>query len=150
MIRNLVPMGHFDHMENEFAKMEKLMNSVFSGNTFWSSEHSSFPKINIVEYKDKFVIEAGLAGYSKDEVKLSLEQRGLRISGKHQEGKEVKNDDAKYHLKELSSRAFEKVVILPESIDKAKITSKLKDGILSISLPLKDEVKKESKVIEIE
>lgn len=142
-------MGHFDHMETEFAKMEKLMNSVFSGNTFWSSEHSSFPKINIVEYKDKFVIEAGLAGFSKEDIKLELEGRGLRISGKHQESKEVK-EDAKYHLKELSSRAFEKVVVLPDTIDKSKITSKLKDGILLIALPLKVEAKKEVKGIEIE
>lgn len=151
MIRNLTPFGSFGRMGDEFAKMEKEINNVFSNaNTIWSSDYSSFPKVNIAEDKEKFVIEAGLAGYSKDDIEVSLENRGLRIKGKQKESSEVKDDKTRYHIKELCSRAFEKLVIIPESVDKEKIKSRLKDGVLVIELPKKEAFKQANKVIEIE
>jgi len=139
MIRSLIPFGSFDRMENEFAKMERLINDVFSnGSTFWSSDYSNFPRINIVEDANRFIIEAGLAGYNKEDVKITLTSRGLKISGKQKESSEIKSDNAKYHLKEMTSRAFEKLIIIPETVEKKLIKSKLKDGILIIELPKKD------------
>lgn len=129
----LVPAGSLmERFQNELASMESIFNSVFSnyGNE-WEFNKSNFPKSDIIEAEDKFIIEMGISGFKKSDVKIELDGQKLKISGQKKE----RQENLKYHLKELSNRNFQKVVILPASVEKDKIEAKFEDGILTIELP---------------
>jgi len=135
MIRDLVPFNNgslFNEFQNEFAKMEKLMNNIFSDSgSFLGVGKATFPKYNLIETDNDYVIEVAAAGLGKEDLEVRVDDNKLVIRGK----KKSKYDNAKYHIRELASRSFEKRINLPSIIDKDKIKAKFEEGILEINLP---------------
>lgn len=151
MLRNLVPMeSNFGLVpQTILSEMESILDNVFSDNTaFFNSNRCSFPKSNLIEVDDKYIIEMAVAGLNKSDLSISLEDSKLTIEG----AKKSKYDNAKYHIKELSSRSFKKTITLPSTVDKDKITSRFTDGVLEVFIPKKDEkeIQDSIKKIEIE
>ena len=139
--------GCFNQLpQSILSEIENVIDNVFSDNTafFTTTKNSSYPKANLIELKDKYIIELAVAGLTKADIDIEVNEDNLIISG----AKAPKYEDAKYHIKELSSRSFKKVISLPAIVDKDKITAKFEDGILEIAIPkktdkeLKDKVKK--------
>ena len=64
----------------------------------------------------------------------------LTISSEKEESKEDK--DKKFTRREYSYSSFRRSFTLPDEINKEKIDAKYEDGVLKISLPRKEEVKK--------
>ena len=100
--------------------------------------HKAYPKINVLRRGDNLVIEAGLPGISKKDVKVHFESNMLWISGKMEQANNTQEDD--YFYKELSAASFSRGIQLPadvtqEHFDKAK--AKLDNGILRIEIPYK-------------
>ena len=148
VINNLVPFGGFDNLQNEMTRLEKVVNDVFSDdNVFWGTVGGNYPKVDIIETDDGFVIRVAVAGLKKSDIGIQITAKAIKVKG---EKKDEKNASEKYHVRELSSRAFEKIFLIPNSIDRKKISSKLEDGILTITLPKKEEAKEQEKVIDLE
>lgn len=139
MLRSLVPLGcgYNTVPQTILSEVESILDSVFSDNTaFFTNSVSSYPKSNLIELEDKYVIEMAVAGLSKSDLSIKLDDDNkLTIEGE----KKPKYDNAKYHIKELSSRSFKKVITLPSTVDNKKISSKFSDGILEIIIPKKTE-----------
>lgn len=149
MIRDLVPFGKgFNSVQNEFAKMESMLNDVFSDDLFWSPMKSTFPKVDITESDEDFKVAMATAGFKKKDLQIKITDKAVMIKGEKNDEKE----NIKYHQKELCSRKFEKMLMIPNSVDRDKIKAKYEDGVLEITLPKKekDESKGEVRAIEIE
>lgn len=78
------------------------------------------------------------------------EQQPDNLHGKKEEKKEEKKDK-KYLRREFSYSKFQQTILLPENVEKDKISAKVEHGILSIEIPkMKEEEKqKTSKAIEV-
>lgn len=120
-------------LDNLFAD---LPGSYGSG-TYYSSNVQ--PKVNIKEGADDYVIELALPGYSKEDIKIQLEQEVLTVSSEIKTEEETK--DQHFSRKEFSLKTFKKVFNLPEDADAEKIIANCSDGILSIQVPKKEEAK---------
>jgi HSP20 family protein len=97
------------------------------------------PALDVYEQKDNYLVQVELPGVNKDDVKLSLEQGTLTITGERKG--DVKEETAEaYHVERFQGR-FQRTVNLPESIASDKVTAQYKDGVLTVTLPKREEAK---------
>lgn len=107
-----------------------------------------FGRMNVVDGKDKITVTLEMPGMEKKDINIELKDYVLTISGEKKDAQEVKEGD--YFLQERQFGTFNRSVSLPENIDVNKISSQLKNGVLTIVVP-KTEVKvQEVKKIPIE
>lgn len=107
----------------------------------------SYPKLDIVEYNDKVLIETEVPGLTKNDIKLCVKDEVLTISGGKRVSEKKSSDDGVYITRELKKSEFSRSVRLGDNIDKTKIDASFKDGILLITLPkIKEEEIKEEEI----
>lgn len=117
---------------------------------FVPSNFTNSPKVNVKETDKAYEIEIANPGFSKDETQIKIENNTLYVSmtseDKQGEGTE------KYHCKQWSKSSFQESWYLPENVIAEDITAKNNDGVLTITLPKKEEEpkKEESRTITIE
>lgn len=97
------------------------------------------PLVDITEDEKEYLIKAELPEIKKEEVKVSVENGVLSISGERKVEKEEKN--RKYHRVERAYGRFERGFTLPEGADGTKITAEFKDGVLKVHLPKAESAK---------
>lgn len=107
----------------------------------------SFPRVNILENDKFFTLEMQAPGYAKEDLKLNLEQDVLTISAEKEE-QELKENE-RYTRCEFGKHAFSRSFRLPELVDAEHITAEHVNGVLTVSIPKKAEVKPASKQINI-
>ena len=116
--------------------MDEFFNnslSSFVDNNFVTTS----PSINIMEEKDRFIVEVASPGLNKSDFEIKIDNNHLIISAK----KESKTEEEKenYSRREFNYTSFSRSFYLPETVDSEKIDAKYKDGILIITLNKKEE-----------
>lgn len=89
--------------------------------------------LEIKETNQGLVARAEVPGFASNELEIDLEPRRLTITGKHEEKEEEKKGKTVYS--EKCSNEVLKIIDLPVEVDTSKVTSALKDGILTIEMP---------------
>jgi len=97
------------------------------------------PAVNIRESEDNFVLDVAAPGLKKEDFKINLDNNVLTISSEQKNESEEKIE--KYTRKEFFFNAFSRSFTLPKTIDLDKIRADYKDGVLSISLPKREDAK---------
>ncbi len=118
------------------ANINKLMNEL--ANDFFSEirpthTHAAY---NITESNDEFNLVIALPGISKKDIEMSVEKGLLKVKA-NSETKE----DSQYLRKEFDYTAFDRKFRLPKTINPEGISAKMEKGILTITLPKKEEAK---------
>lgn len=104
------------------------------------------PLVDIIDKKDHILVKAELPGIDKKDIKISISENSLTISGERKEEKEVKKED--YYCCERAFGAYSRTIELPVEVDKNKTKATFKNGILEVTLPKKEETKpKEIEII---
>lgn len=101
------------------------------------------PRVDISEDEDLYLIKAELPEVSKDDVKVTVENGVLTISGERRFEKEEKT--RKYHRIERSYGNFIRSLSMPEDADADKVAAEFKDGVLRVTLP-KSEARKPKQI----
>ncbi len=95
------------------------------------------PLSRIHEEGGKVYLQMEMPGVKKDNVNVSIEDNQLRINApRHEE--EVQGN---YIVRERNCADFEKVFTIDNSIDRNSIDASLVEGVLTITLQFKEEVK---------
>ena len=126
-------------------------------NTDWMPRmNSTAPAVNVKEDKDEYEMQLAAPGLKKEYCRISIDDEGnlnVKIENKFENKEENKKDEKKEHYlrREFSYSNYEQSYTLPEDVDKEKISAKVEDGILNITLPklAKKEEKKAQRKIEI-
>ena len=132
--RNLDSMDEM--MKDEMMNMFNRFSNV-AATRKEKSERTWIPRIDTVENKDNYVIYAELPGMKKEDIKISVADNTLIISG---EKKKVQEDE-NLHYSERSFGKFERSFTLSSKIDSEKIKADYANGVLIVTLPKKEEVK---------
>lgn len=103
------------------------------------------PVTDITEDDKEFLVKVELPDMKKEDVKVTVENGALRISGERKAEKEEKTK--KYHRVESSYGSFLREFTLPDTADGTKVTADYKDGVLKIHLPKTPEAK--TKAVEV-
>ena len=94
------------------------------------------PKVNIIETKDGYVLEAEMPGVAKDGLEISLEDNELTITGRRQP-----EPSANLLYRESSPADYRRVFELDPSIETGKIHAQIEQGILTLVLPKAEKIK---------
>lgn len=121
----------------ELNDLQNRVNSIL-GRTLLRPENSEesltladwAPVVDITEDEKEFVIKAELPGLKREEVKVTLEEGVLSISGERKTEKEEKNK--KFHRVERSYGSFLRSFTLPEGADASKVKAEFTDGVLNV------------------
>ena len=95
------------------------------------------PRVDIIETKDAYVLEAEMPGVTKDGLEILLENSELTLVGR----RPAEKTEAELVYRESTPRDFRRVFVLDPTIDTAKIEAKLEEGILILKLPKTEQVK---------
>ena len=128
------------YTRDEFlTPFDRLFDDMFNnfGVTPFVNSHTkvSYPKVDVVEYDDKYELEADLGGLSKEDVSVELEGDTLVIRGGKKQTPESVNGKGRYIYKEIKRSSFTRSFTVGEGIDKHKIKADFTDGTLKVTLP---------------
>lgn len=131
---------------NYYPSFPSFFNRFFNddlmdwNNSNYSSTNTSLPAVNVKEEDSKYEIEVAAPGMKKDDFSVKIENDVLTISSERKD--EKKENDKGYSRREFSYQSFQRSFTLPEGHVKTdKIVAKYNDGILTIELPKREEVK---------
>jgi len=108
---------------------------------FRTKASATLPAVNIKENNDEFQVELAAPGLSKKDFQIEVENNVLKISSQKEEKNEEKSEDGAYSKKEFSYQSFQRAFTLPNTVASDKIKATYTDGILSLSIPKKEEAK---------
>ncbi len=134
---------------NPFREMDEVQNRLstfFGGFPTFPIRYSRYPKngeslklpdwsplMDIIEDDHEYVFKADLPEMRKDDVKVTIENGMLSISGERRAEKEEKK--RKFHRLERFFGRFERTFTVPEDADAPKIMAEFHDGVLQVHLP---------------
>jgi HSP20 family protein len=100
------------------------------------------PLVDITEDDKEYLIKAELPEVKKEDVKVTVENGSLTITGERKFEKEEKGK--KYHRIERAYGSFMRSFTLPEGAAGDKVSADFKDGVLKVHLPKSAEAKPKS------
>jgi HSP20 family protein len=128
---------------------ERLFRDTFSsqhGETELSTR-SWAPPVDIYETEEAIVLKAELAGVDPKDVEVRVEDNTLFLKGERKFEKEVKEQN--YHRVERSYGSFARSFSLPNSISTDKVKAEFKDGMLTLTMPKREEAKPKTIKIDV-
>lgn len=97
------------------------------------------PSVNVVETHDHFRIEVAAPGLERGDFDIQVENDHLLIKAERTHKDEVKEDN--FVRREFNYTSFTRNFQLPKSVNGEGIGAKYENGVLTIELPKKEEVK---------
>ena len=132
--------------------LPSIFNDFFD-NDWMVKANATAPAINVIESDKDYKVEVAAPGMTKEDFNIHLsEDNELVISmEKKTENKEEDKENKKYLRREFSYTKFQQALVLPDDVEKEKISANITNGVLTIELPKRtpEEKAKINKVIEI-
>ena len=142
------PRKEFEQMENRLASYFGRPAAHANGEKEAMTVAEWSPLVDITEDDKEYVIKAELPELKREDVKVSVQDNLLSISGERKSEKEEKSK--KYHRVERTYGRFLRSFTLPENCDGAKVVAEYKDGVLKIRLPKSEQAKPKSIEVKVQ
>jgi HSP20 family protein len=98
------------------------------------------PPVDIYENdKHEIVLRAELPGLKREDLDIRVENNTLTLRGERKRDTEVKQES--YHRVERVYGAFSRSFSLPTTVNTEQVTAAFVDGVLTITLPMREEAK---------
>ena len=139
----------FNNLMTTQREFDRLFKDAFNP-LFGDSELSTrtwAPPVDIYETENDIVLKAELPGVDSNDVEVKVEDNTLYLKGERKFEKEVKNES--YHRVERSYGSFARSFSLPNSISTEKVNAEFKDGLLTLTLPKREEAKPRTVKIDV-
>ena len=124
--------------------MDQLFDDAFT-RPLSVSGVSATPVIDMYQTNDDVVVKATLPGLKADDVDITVNGEMLTLRGEFKQENEQK--EASYHIREQRSGSFERSLRLPTDVKADKAKADFENGILTITMPIAEEVKPKSIMI---
>jgi HSP20 family protein len=96
--------------------------------------------LDIHEDNDNYTVVTEFPGVKADDIHVKVEGDMLHIEGEIPE-QTVEKEDSKVVVQERRYGRYSRSVRLPKPVDTDKVDANYKDGVLTLTLPIKEEVK---------
>lgn len=131
--RSLAPIGGFARspwsgLENEIERLFETALHDFGG----TMAPSHFP-VDIYEDKDNTYVRAELPGVNRDNINVEMSEGYLTVSAHRKSATSEGEDEQAF--------SFSRSVSIADEIDAAKVEATYENGVLTVKLPKREEVK---------
>lgn len=134
----------FERMSRQFEESSRMWEPEGPFGR-WTSKFEEMA-VDLVEHDDEFVVTVDLPGFERDDVEIEVTDHTLRIEAEHEEATE--EEEEQYLRHERRHESVRRSIRLPDEVDKEGVKARMKNGVLTITLP-KLEVE-EARTIDIE
>lgn len=122
----------------EIDRLNRMFEAAFSGEPI--GRGTWVPPVDIYETADKdVVVKVELPDMKREDIKITFENDLLSIEGERRFESNV--DREQYHRVERGYGAFRRSFTLPASVDAANVQASYQDGVLTITLPRREEAR---------
>ena len=126
----------------DLVDLRDEMDRMFD--SFWGSDADReggmlIPPVDMIENDDNFVVSVELPGLKKEDIKMTMQNNVLTLSGSKKHEFESKEDTV--HRVERSYGSFCRSVNLPSKVDSSAIKASYDSGVLKVTLPKVEEAK---------
>ena len=122
--------------------LPEVFNDFFDNN-YMPKANATAPAINVLESKTDYRVELAAPGMRKEDFDVNINTDGDLVIKMDRKG-EKHEENVHYLRREFSYTKYEQTLILPDDVDKQKISANVADGVLTIVLP--KIVKEEQKI----
>lgn len=132
-----------NHAFPTFANVvNHLFNEDFAKNfdenlSLWNGTQ---PAVNVIEDADGYVLALAAPGYAKEAIEVKIDDNVLTISSEKKEDA-IEKESEKFTRREFKYSEFKRTFTLPDTVDATKIAANYENGILTLSIPKKEEAK---------
>jgi HSP20 family protein len=130
-------------IDDFFATVPSILS-----NDFVTPNFRSFTPVNVKETENDYVLDVVTPGFQKEDFKINLDNNTLTISAEKKE--ETENQNEKFIRKEYKQQSFKRSFTIDENVDAENISAKYVNGVLTLNLAKKQEVKPSVKEISIQ
>lgn len=124
---------------------DDVFNNLFNWNNRQVLNAKSMqPSVNIKENEEAFVLELATPGRKKDDLKIEINNDILTIASEVKQEKEETQEN--FSRREFSFQSFSRSFTLPNTVSGDKIKANYENGILTLTIPKKDEAKPKPKM----
>lgn len=128
---------------NNLRQLQDEINDLFDFDrtpaTTGLFDRNAAPAVDVAESEEEFTVTCELPGMEQDDIDVSITSNALTIKGERKKDEEEK--DEKHFRRESWSGSFQRTLPMPATIDPDKAHANLKDGMLKINLPKKEDAK---------
>jgi len=139
--------------DHPLAILRKEVDDLFDdfGNGFFNRSREVAIHSNVSETDKEYCITAELPGMTEADVDVSITGERIVIKGDKKSETEEKGDEKgrEFHRIERTSGSFQRSLTLPFKIDPDKVVAKVKNGVLTVTVPKPSEAIAETKKIKI-
>jgi len=127
---------------SEYPTTSRLFEEFFNDFPFSSTpemKENWIPAVDILEKEGNLILRAELPGMTEKQIELKLEGNTLTLKGE----RKMENEDKKsnYHRVESFYGSFTRSFRLPDTVDCERINAEYKNGVLTITIPQRPEVR---------
>ncbi|MFO8064864.1 MAG: Hsp20/alpha crystallin family protein [Spirochaetota bacterium] len=125
----------------EVDRLRDEINRLFDDDWFGGSmfDGALAPRMDVQDSDDQVLVTAELPGVDIKDVDVSVSGNVLTIKGEKKD--EHKEENGDYYHRERWSGSFQRSLTLPDAIDPDKVEAEMKEGVLRITFPKREEVK---------
>jgi HSP20 family protein len=139
----------FKNRPNGHPSFNNLLSDVFQQfPSLYKEDFKQAVPVNIRETEKEYLLDVVAPGLNKEDFKLSLENNLLTIAVDKKE--ETVNEGEKQLRNEFKLQPFKRSFTLDEKINADGISAQYVNGILTLNLPKKEDVKPATKQISIQ
>ena len=120
--------------------LPSIFNDFFD-NDWMVKANATAPAINVFETQKEYKVELAVPGMTKEDFNVHIDEENnlvITMEKKVENHEEDTKDDKKegrYLRREFSYSKFQQNMILPDDVDKDKISAHVENGVLNINLP---------------
>lgn len=146
-MRNLITWDSFGDLGSFQQELSSLFGRTSSCNIDKTTSQWT-PLVDIAEDDKEYLITAELPEVKKENVKVTVENGVLSITGER--SFEKKENNQRYHRIERSYGNFVRSFTLPEDSDAAQVSAEFKEGVLKVHLPKSEKTKPREVEVKVE
>src|ERR1700687_4318176 len=144
------PLREMDEAQNRFNPffLAGFPNRMGNGDIHSLTVADSSPEVDISADDRGYLLKADLPEMKKDDVRVTVEDGILCVSGERKCEKE--DQKRKFHRTERSFGNFRRSFTLPEDADSTKVTADFRDGVLKVHLPTRTKAKSTAHEVKVQ
>ena len=127
---------------------QEWLPSIFSDffdNDWMPRMNATTPAVNVIENETEYKVEVAAPGMTKEDFCVHLADENQLVISMEKKNETKSSDNSKYLRREFSYSNYDQTYVLPDDVDRNKISAKVADGVLTVVIP--KEVKEEQKTL---
>ena len=120
-------------------ELDHIFNEMFNGQYFANKKSKGYPLVDVIRQNNSLILQFTVPGVKLEDISVNLSEtedgKILEVSGRLSDEYRSFGDE-NYHIRELSSQEFRRVIRLPDDLEQGEPLAVLRNGILTLTFQI--------------